>query len=91
MVERSFFDHTNPAGEGVSERLMSAEYNYRTFGENIAAGNATAAATVDQWMSSDRHCSNIMKADFADIGIGYFPGGEFGHYWTQVFGTLLAQ
>jgi uncharacterized protein YkwD len=90
MVERIFFDHINPDGAGVGERFLSAEYIYRIFGENIAVGNATAAATVDQWMSSDRHCANMMNPDFTDIGVGYFPGGAFSYYWTQVFGTPLA-
>jgi uncharacterized protein YkwD len=90
MVERNFFDHTNPDGEGPAERLEKAEYNFRSWGENIAAGNATAADTVAQWMASDRHCANIMDATFTEIGVGYFPGGEFGHEWTQVFGLPLA-
>jgi uncharacterized protein YkwD len=36
-------------------------------------------------MGSDGHCSNIMS-DHTKIGVGYYPGGDFGHLWTQTFG-----
>ncbi|MEM6291060.1 MAG: CAP domain-containing protein [Myxococcota bacterium] len=86
MVDRNFFDHTNPSGESPFDRMGFAGYSYSTAGENIAAGNGTAAATMDQWMNSDGHCSNIMNPDFTEIGVGYYPGGQYGHMWTQVFG-----
>jgi uncharacterized protein YkwD len=86
MVEEDFFDHTTPWGETPWDRMAAAGYNYSTAGENIAAGNATAAATMQQWMDSDGHCANIMNADFTEIGVGYYPGGGYGHYWTQAFG-----
>jgi uncharacterized protein YkwD len=87
MVEEDFFDHTTPWGESPGDRIGGAGYNGFTWGENIAAGNSTAAATMDQWMNSDGHCANIMNPDFEDIGVGYYPGGGYGHYWTQNFGT----
>jgi uncharacterized protein YkwD len=86
MVDRDFFDHTNPDGESPWDRMDKAGYGgYSNAGENIAAGSATAAGVVDQWMGSDGHCSNIMSPDFEEIGVGYYPGGDFGHVWTQVF------
>jgi uncharacterized protein YkwD len=87
MVTEDFFDHTTPWGESPWDRMMAAGYSYSTAGENIAAGNSTAASTMQQWMDSDGHCSNIMNADFTEIGVGYYPGGGYGHYWTQNFGT----
>jgi len=87
MVVSDFFDHTTPWGEGPGDRIGGAGYNGFTWGENIAAGNSTAAATMDQWMTSDGHCANVMNPDFEDIGVGYYPGGGYGHYWTQAFGA----
>lgn len=86
MVDRDFFDHTNPEGLAPWDRMDLAGYNWNAAGENIAAGSATAAGTVQQWMNSDGHCANIMSGEFEEIGVGYYPGGEFGHVWTQVFG-----
>jgi uncharacterized protein YkwD len=86
LVERDYFDHQNPDGDGPSERATDAGYTGRGAGENIAGGNATPEATMQQWMDSDGHCANIMRGSYQFIGIGYYPGGEYRHYWTQVFG-----
>lgn len=88
MDDRNFFSHTNPDGEGPGQRIDKAQYgNYSTWGENIAAGSPNAAGTMNQWMGSDGHCANIMNPDFEHIGVGYHPGGQYGHLWTQVFGA----
>ena len=86
MVDMAFFDHVTPSGEEPWDRMEAAGYSYTYAGENIAAGNPTADATMQQWMDSDGHCSNIMSADFTEIGVGYYPGGGYGHMWTQAFG-----
>ena len=43
---------------------------------------------MNGWMNSTGHCTNIMKAGYADIGVGYafVSGSSYGHYWTQDFG-----
>jgi uncharacterized protein YkwD len=87
MAEREFFAHDNPSGESPFVRMEQVGYAFSTAGENIAGGNADAVATVDQWMQSDPHCSNIMNPGFRDIGVGYHPGGAYGHLWTQTFGA----
>jgi uncharacterized protein YkwD len=87
MSDRNFFDHTNPSGEGPAERVDAAGYDWRGIGENIAGGSPDAEGTMQQWMGSDGHCANIMSPDFEEIGIGYHPGGQYGHLWTQVFAT----
>jgi len=87
MVDRNFFDHTNPSGQSPFQRMGEAGYQYSTAGENIAAGNSTAAATMQQWMDSDGHCGNIMNDSFTELGVGYYPGGQYGHVWTQNFGA----
>lgn len=88
MAARGFFDHTNPDGESPWDRMGKAGYGpYAAAGENIAAGSADAAGTMMQWMTSDGHCANIMSPNFQHLGVGYSPGGQYGHLWTQVFGA----
>ncbi|MDC0717609.1 CAP domain-containing protein [Nannocystis bainbridge] len=88
MSDRDFFDHTNPDGEPPWDRMGKAGYgSYSNAGENIAGGSPDAAGTMDQWMNSDGHCANIMNPAFEHIGVGYYPGGQWGHLWTQVFGA----
>ncbi len=86
MVDRDYFDHTNLDGLSPWDRMDLAGYNWSAAGENIAAGSPDAAGTMNQWMNSDGHCANIMSGDFTELGVGYYPGGEWGHMWTQVFG-----
>lgn len=88
MAARNFFDHINPDGETPWDRMGKAGYGgYSAAGENIAAGSPDAAGTMEQWMTSDGHCANIMSPDFEHIGVGYSTGGQYGHLWTQVFGA----
>jgi uncharacterized protein YkwD len=87
MNDRNFFDHTNPSGESPWDRMAQAGYSYSAAGENIAGGSPDAAGTMDQWMGSDGHCANIMSPDFQEIGVGYYPGGQWGTLWTQAFGS----
>jgi uncharacterized protein YkwD len=86
MNDRNFFDHTNPSGESPFDRMQKAGYNGATGGENIAGGSEDAYGTMQQWMGSDGHCANIMSPDYTEIGVGYYPGGQWGHLWTQCFG-----
>ena len=84
MRDRNFLDHTNPDGESPSDRMERAGYAWRAAGENIAVGNATAAATMAQWMDSAGHCGNIMNGDYVHIGVGHVVDGAL---WTQVLGA----
>lgn len=86
MADRDFFSHDNPSGEDPWERIGAAGFTGFAGGENIAAGRDSGQGTVDQWMESSGHCANIMNPDFQFIGVGYYPGGQYGHLWTQTFG-----
>jgi uncharacterized protein YkwD len=86
MVERNFFDHTNPDGEGPQVRIDAAGYQWTAWGENIAGGYPDPEAVVAGWMSSDGHCSNIMSPDFEELGVGAYTDEAGTPVWTQVFG-----
>ncbi|MEM9461641.1 MAG: CAP domain-containing protein [Myxococcota bacterium] len=89
MDARNYFAHNSPEGETPWERMNNAGYSWSSAAENIAAGNATAQATVDQWLNSDGHCANIMSASNTELGVGYVAGGPYGTLWVQVFGSPL--
>jgi uncharacterized protein YkwD len=90
MGTRGYFSHNSPDGRTPFQRMMAAGYNASPMGENIAAGNGTAAATVTQWMNSPGHCQNIMNPAYRALGVGYanVPGSPYRHYWTQNFGGM---
>ncbi len=87
MANRGYFDHTNLAGKSPFDRMEAAGYNYRSAGENIAAGQPTPSAVVQAWIDSPGHCRNIMSGSFTELGVGIATGGDYGIYWTQNFGT----
>jgi uncharacterized protein YkwD len=84
MVERDFFDHVNPDGDGPGERASAAGYDWWA-SENIAWGYRTAEDVVAGWMNSPGHRRNILDCDVVAVGVGVADvGGE--PYWTQMFG-----
>jgi uncharacterized protein YkwD len=88
MAARNYFSHTSQDGRTVGQRLAAAGYTGGTWGENIAAGQATAEAVVQGWMASAGHCANIMNPTFRLLGVGYATSATstYRHYWTQDFG-----
>ena len=95
MAQDDFFSHTGADGSTVGSRVTDTGYQYSTVGENIAAGQTTAAEVVEGWMNSPGHRANILNGNFTEIGIGYeylandTGSVNYNHYWTQVFGTPL--
>lgn len=88
MGERGYFDHVTPEGVDPWQRIDAAGYGGFGTGENIAAGNATAEDTFNQWHNSDGHCRNMMADGSVEIGVGYaeIEGSPLRHYWVQTFG-----
>lgn len=89
MVSGNFFSHTGSAGSNAGQRITAAGYSWSSYGENIAAGQATVVEVVDGWMASEGHCANIMNGNFVDIGVACVPGTgatTYRSYWTMALG-----
>ncbi|MFF8936752.1 CAP domain-containing protein [Streptomyces paradoxus] len=84
MAARGFFDHTDPSGRTPWDRAEKAGIS-NLGGENIARGQADAAAVMDAWMNSPGHRANILNCDFKTLGVGV-EFGSGGPWWTQNFG-----
>ncbi|MER6096886.1 CAP domain-containing protein [Streptomyces sp. NPDC001728] len=84
MAARGFFDHTDPDGATPWARAEKAGVSGMG-GENIARGQADAAAVMESWMNSDGHRANILNCDFTTLGVGVHFG-DGGPWWTQDFG-----
>jgi len=88
MVARNFFDHTNPSGESVPERINKglrsypacSGQNYMTYGENIAMGGSPKQA-LQMWRNSQVHYQNEVNRDFTLVGVGIAR-----NKYVQVFG-----
>lgn len=86
MAEQDRIGHTLPAEDDLGVRVRTAGYTWRAVGENIAAGQATTAATVASWLESRGHCTNIMNPAFREIGAACArnASSRYGTYWTLV-------
>ena len=72
------------------DRLATAKYNWRSFGENLALGQSSAADAVESWMHSRGHRKNILNPDFEELGVGYAIDRVGRRYFVQVFGSPLS-
>ncbi|MFJ8201272.1 CAP domain-containing protein [Streptomyces sp. NPDC096152] len=84
MADQDFFDHTDPSGASPWDRAAKLGIT-GLGGENIARGQADAAAVMEAWMNSAGHRANILNCDFKTLGVGVHFGSG-GPWWTQDFG-----
>lgn len=81
MAGNQFFEHTNPNGDTVGDRVRKAGYGkpgdgWRV-GENLGwgtGGRATPAALVDMWLDSAPHRKIMLATAFREVGVGVAPG-----------------
>ncbi len=94
MCDRNYFSHTNPEGEGPSDRGRAGHAGSYTFdpivpspyqylAENIAMGQSSAEQAMHDWMNSSGHRNNILTGSHTHVGIGRCEG--CGRHWTQIF------
>jgi hypothetical protein len=91
MIDRQYFEHQSPTGEGVSDLGKKAGYDYVIMGENLALGEFTDSADVVRaWMNSPGHKANILNTKYLDIGVSVkkdlYEGKEV-WFAVQHFGT----
>jgi uncharacterized protein YkwD len=91
MAQNNWLSHNEPNGRTPSQRMQDFGYSSSAgfvVGENIAGGYGDPASVVAAWMSSPGHRSNILDADYCEIGVGYASSTNFAyfHSWTQKFG-----
>lgn len=86
MVRKNILSHTGSDGSSAGQRISRQGYPWRTYGENIAAGDPTVSSVIRGWLESKIHCRNLMNPAFTEIGAGYaigpFGGNPAARYWT---------
>jgi uncharacterized protein YkwD len=95
MGKQNYFEHASYDRNESTGRLekvcgtFARIYKFaKSYGENIAAGNATGERTYLQWYNSPGHYENMFNPKFKTIGVGYVKteGSKYNHYWTTDFG-----
>ena len=85
MRDNNYFSHQSQRYGSPFEMLQSFGVKYSSAGENIAAGQKTAQAVMNDWMNSSGHRANILNKNYTELGVGYVEGGTYGTYWVQLF------
>lgn len=82
MNNVGYFSHNSPTYGSPFTMMKDFGISYKSAGENIARGQASAEEVVNAWMNSPGHRENILNEDFTHIGVGYVDDGR---HWTQMF------
>ena len=92
MCSEGFFDHVDPQGRRMEDRLQEAGIFYVKAGENLARGtNLSPSDAMGMFMNepscTNNHRGNVLDNDFTDTGIGaVFCGDRI--IYTQLFATF---
>jgi uncharacterized protein YkwD len=94
MAQDNYFEHASYDGWGGTtfacgtwDRIHKFVPSFNAGGENIAAGYSTPEDVMQGWLDSPGHHSNIVGAQFSELGVGYYngSGSDYYHYWVQDF------
>lgn len=85
MAVNRYFSHNSPTYGTPFQMLQKFGVSYKSAGENIAAGQRTPQEVMNSWMNSSGHRANILNANYTELGVGFFAGGQYDTYWVQMF------
>lgn len=90
LATKNYFSHTSSDGRSPQQRMAAFGYPaYALYtGENIAAGQASAADVVAGWKASPAHNTILLSANFNAIGVGYAYSATstYKSYWVADLG-----
>jgi uncharacterized protein YkwD len=98
MAKYSFFSHYTVRSDWFAngatpwDRMAASGYDHNTYkGENIAAGQPTAAEAFEAWKNSPSHNDNMVDPNYKVIGISliYVGTSTYRYYWTTDFGGYV--
>ncbi|WP_142825884.1 S-layer homology domain-containing protein [Planococcus soli] len=85
MADNNYFSHQSPTYGSPFDLLKARGISYTAAGENIAAGQRSAASVMVSWMNSPGHKANVLNKNYTHLGVGIYKGGSYGIYHTQLF------
>src|SRR5436190_1025110 len=92
MVEFNYLDHSGSDGSEPQQRAELAGYRVPPRSawivvEVISAISGEPQGPVDWWLGETaQHSPVLLNPRWREIGAGYAEGGDYGHYWTALFG-----
>jgi uncharacterized protein YkwD len=97
MIRNKYYAHVNPVtGENPGDAIKQANYQFRTYAENIAMGNwQSNRHIVDGWINSPGHRANIVNPNIREIGVAIVKdtttplGRPSVYYGVQLFASPM--
>ena len=92
MCDRGFFDHIDPDGATLNDRMNEAGLVWVKAGENLAKGTDMNPDLAEKMFMNEPSCQanhrgNVLDNDFTDIGVGtVFCGNDT--IYTELFATF---
>ncbi len=94
MIDRQYFDHESPTGEGVVDLATRVGYEFIIVGENLAMGDfLDDKELVIGWMNSPGHRENIVNPNYIEMGVAVKRGVMNNRevwFAVQIFGLPLS-
>lgn len=87
MITRNYFEHASPRYGNPWDMASLFDYDYTSYGENIARNFMSPKDTVAGWMASSKHRENILKNSYTHIGVGIKKAKNGKFYWVQHFSS----
>lgn len=89
MFADGYWAHTAPDGKEPWDFIMGEKYDYIYAGENLAKNFSTSKEVVEAWFKSPSHKSNLIGANYDEVGFAVVNGVMDGYETTlvvQMFG-----
>lgn len=89
MFEDGYWAHVSPDGTEPWDFILGEGYEYIYAGENLAKNFSTSKEVVEAWFKSPSHKSNLIGANYDEVGFAVVNGVMDGYETTlvvQMFG-----
>lgn len=75
--------HKSANGADAGVRIKAEGYGWRTWAENVAAGQTDCTQVMSAWMNSAGHKKNILNPAMVHLGVAAAKGSNGVVYWTM--------
>jgi uncharacterized protein YkwD len=89
MFKDGYWSHVAPDGVEPWDFILGQSYDYIYAGENLAKNFSTSKEVVEAWFKSPSHKSNLLGANYDEVGFAVVNGVMNGYETTlvvQMFG-----
>ena len=89
MFKTGYWAHVSPDGTEPWDFILAQKYDYIYAGENLAKNFSTSKEVVQAWYNSPSHKSNLLSANYDEVGFAVVNGVLNGYETTlvvQMFG-----